>query len=1018
MTTTRTDTRSRPENNLSAVWVFWLQSFNRYHPISTGLLGAVWDYVKKKLWPWLSSALVDVFKEVSRPIWEDVLQPLVRGEYMEAYKALAGDVAAVLKGLDGLGVRVPEEYFKWVAAGNQRASAIHLVLSPWSDIIPKASGAEGLGRAWGMKQLEADLVLADMETPREFTGESTTGTETYRNYLEELSPDFPPVGQIETGDFELPEFVEPTPRVAPPPEEEEPKKKPPPKPKPEAERPPPKAEPGPGPPGPEERPPREEKPPPPEAKPPPPPEAKPPPPPRYHFPPPPDLPNRYLSLPYHVFAANLYGWTQILPSTEGIWGGIKDTWVVIKDVLLDLENWVTHAFQLSVNAIVEGLNNIIIYLTKYIDAGVQYIGDSLVYVGMTIEGIVSSVWDAMAKWISAGVDYVGGLFSTGLNWFGDLVELVWGSVQIYFNGFVEVLGNWIAAAGQSLAAVFGQGIENIYALFLELVDPIRTAIVSAALNIKSLVTESIPELIKDLKELPAAVWSGIATGVESFGGYIGAIAATVWSNILGLADYVVNQWGPETLDKIGQKLKPLEDWFQEIDRTVWNSVTSLPDLVKPMTPDKAPAAAMGLLGVAASAGFMSHALASAAELIHPLKSVGVHYMSAMVAQLSSFSTIGAATMGVFVINAIRQPFEYYIKDQFRPMIPDPMLLNMMRAKREINSADYNKYMGYQGFPDQMIAAMQRYLYMDPRLFEVIRISEVTSPPEVAPTEAIEWLARAGIIPDEPQNWWYYMKFGKGGYDDVDLPVLSQAAVLSIRRREQTLFLMRVREQFREYLLDEKEVRAYLEEAGLRADVAEWRLRAMKFERHFREVKEATGINITQYRNDVIDENELRLVLAGLGYLDPKIEIIIARENLRKSGQAAREVRAEEKYDLRRIQAVEIRLYRQRFKERMISADRYETYLLGLGLTPELARLTVELDKERYFDPPDIIALREAEKLEAELIREYRKIYIEQFRKGLIDRDALVNNLVLTNTQLELAEAIATYELARVGIEAS
>ncbi|NVM24162.1 MAG: hypothetical protein HWN68_20580, partial [Desulfobacterales bacterium] len=430
--------------------------------------------------------------------------------------------------------------------------------------------------------------------------------------------------------------------------------------------------------------------------------------------------------------------------------------------------------------------------------------------------------------------------------------------------FVDTLGSWVAAAGQSLAGVFGQGFENFYALVLELVDPIRKSIVSVALGFQSFVTDSIPELIKDLSQLPEKVWSGIAAGMESLGGYIGAIAELVWSKIIGLTDLVVNQLGPDVLDKIELKLKLLEDWFSNIDRVVWNSVTSLPDLVKPMTPDKAPAAAMGLLGVAASAGFMSHALASAAELIHPLKNLGVHYMSAMVAQLSSFSTIGAATMGVFVINAIRQPFEYYIKDQFRPMIPDPILLNMLRAKREINKADYVKYMGYQGFPNEMIAAMERYLYMDPRLFEVIRISEVTSPPAVAPQVAVDWLASAGIIPDKPENWWYYQKFGKGGYDDVDLPVLSQAAVLSIRRREQTLFLMRVREQFREFLLDENEVLAYLREAGLREDVAEWRLRAMKFERHFREVKEATAIYVTQFRGDVIDENELRLVLVGLG----------------------------------------------------------------------------------------------------------------------------------------------------------
>lgn len=978
-----------------------------------GLLDSAWDFVKGKLWGWLKDTSVKLWREIGKPIYEEVLKPLVKGEYLAAYKTLAEDVSLVMKGLETLGVKVPDQYFKWVAVSSQNTSAVQDILGVFGKVISPEAGQAGLGGAWGRSAVQADLLARDMETPRKFTGDMPVENQAYLDYLDTLSPDFPPVIGPDTIEFKPPEFEEPerpgdiepppppeVPWEAPPavvPKEPPPEKKPPPV----ADGAPPKAEPEPEP-KPEPEPTPEPAPPPPA-----------PPPPRYR--PPSERPpsNNFLSIPYRQLNREGYGAPVILGSMEGVWNGFKDTAVVMKDTLLNFWNYVTHGLQYSINAIIKSIQDITEYVTKSINAGLQYAGDALVWVGQLAGSTVAGIWDAMSAWFASAVEYAGALVESGFAWLSDLTINLWEGVQLYGNAALEVLGRWMIAALAPFVSAWEVVKEYIATLTLDIGASIKASFLELKRDTGSMSTYFQVTFDRQVDKIKTNIWDGLTTAADRVGGFIAGVAEALWVKILKLYEYVASEIVGPTWTALQESLKPLVGTFQGLSESAWNGIQGLVDKFDVIEPEDAPAIALGAFGMASGFGFLSHMMGSAAELVHPLKTVGVHYMSAFVAQMASFSTIAAASMGVFVAAAIRQPFQYYVQNRFRPILPDANMLNFMRAKREVTLEEYRRYMGYHGYNNNMINALDRFLWNDPRLFEVVRISEVTSPPKVAPQSALDWLARGGIIPDKPENWWYYMKFGKAGYDDVDLPILSDAAVYSIRRREQTLFLMQVRRLYREFLLEDKEVMEQLAAAGLREDVSDWRLRAMKLERHNVEMKAIRNVYIAQYRADVIDESDLGLFLTGLGYTEERVELWIAREELRKTGKAAAAVSAGEKRELRAIQAAKLRLYRQQFKERLISPDKYTTWLLALGLSPALVTVTVQLDKERYFDRPDQVAMELSEGIRTDMDKYLRDTYLQQFRRGQIDQPALVSNLVQVGTDPELATTIADYEASKL-----
>lgn len=418
------------------------------------------------------------------------------------------------------------------------------------------------------------------------------------------------------------------------------------------------------------------------------------------------------------------------------------------------------------------------------------------------------------------------------------------------------------------------------------------------------------------------------------------------------------QWFLEKLkdliDLVVGVLKPVlqEAWefaksqFEDVGRSVYDHVQKLFEGHSPMRPEDAPALALKLYLFAMGAGMTAHGVAAVTELLHPLKRVGLHQTAAMIGDYAGFGRITGATMGPLVSRVLGQNMTYMVQDRFRPQIPDERLLIEFRSKREIDKAQFDKAMGYQGFSAEWTDVIERWQWKDPRMFEIIRLADIGLDQGSMPSGEREWFRKFGLPGIPESDWWLQRKFMRAGYEDVDIPVM----IRFIHRREVSFALTYVRTAIRRnyrwgYLTDQ-ELDTWMDRLQLPEQAKEWIFWAGELDRDYFYKQDLVMYYKTAFRNDVIDDDELLVSLIAMGMPAKESDIIVRTERLKKKPKPAKPVTAPVKKPLSDVQKKYITLYRDQFRKNLISSDAYLYSLLSIGLAPELAEVSVALEETR------------------------------------------------------------------------
>jgi len=207
-----------------------------------------------------------------------------------------------------------------------------------------------------------------------------------------------------------------------------------------------------------------------------------------------------------------------------------------------------------------------------------------------------------------------------------------------------------------------------------------------------------------------------------------------------------------------------------------------------LTPEDAPEIAGKMYAMAWGAGMAAHGISALTELLHPLKTVGLHQTAAMVGDFGQFGRIAGATIGPLVNRVLGQLMTYNVQSRYRPNIPRENLLIEFRAKREIDRDEFGKAMAYQGFSDYWTNIIERWQWKDPRMFEIIRFADIGLEQGPPPSAELPWLQRFGVTGERLKDWWLWRKFMRAGYEDCDIPFM----VRFIHRREVSFALTYVR----------------------------------------------------------------------------------------------------------------------------------------------------------------------------------------------------------------------------------
>ena len=661
----------------------------------------------------------------------------------------------------------------------------------------------------------------------------------------------------------------------------------------------------------------------------------------------PELNLDHLGPEIHQIWETVTGIPKIIPTLEGVWNSIKDVWATIKDTMIFIANWLKVTLQETLNLLIIAMVDVCRYLPAAINALASKVWESMTEVARVIHaGLV-----AMGEKIFQGIVYV-------VNFFRDALRPLW--------QFVGEIPRFIWESLQYVVSSIHSGIN-------------------AATTWAS---DSLSKLWEFVKK--EAEWIKYVI-VSFFKDYIPYCIQWWWEQIKD-----VGRWVSETaVSTIVREAKgawvQVEEHFKNYTQMAYSAAASHLQRFSPMTPEKAPMAGLGLLGIAIAFGMGAHTLSTVTELVHPLKSMGVHYLAGFMSQMGSFGTIASSTMGIIVAYSLRRPMGYYVNSLMRPTQPKVGDLMMMAVKPDISIETFRKGMTYEGYPEEWIDAFQRTMYNEPRHFELGFMGEDQTA-------------------DAP---WLYTKARRAGYCPEDAEVFTRGLIAKIIRTRKEELYRHAFNSYKEGYLTKDQFMAYLDALAMRPEAKYYAVVSADLAYRFDYIGDMVRLFTDTYMADLMDDDDLRVAISSLGIEERKASLIFNKARIRKIPKVMREEKKEAQKAIREMQKKYQDLYRTLYRAGRITTLHYEGYLIALGMTPEMAELIVALEVAREIEKVEDVEAREREafqkKVEAEQVRKYRELY----RRDLISFETLVGYFIMAGVDAELAIAMAETEKVKL-----
>lgn len=337
---------------------------------------------------------------------------------------------------------------------------------------------------------------------------------------------------------------------------------------------------------------------------------------------------------------------------------------------------------------------------------------------------------------------------------------------------------------------------------------------------------------------------------------------------------------------------PVRQALEHLVTDIFTKQFSLDKFPSPASEDTATEAAAARLLQAVGFGLTAQGIAYTAEAMTPLKQMGFNQLAGFIGDVAGFKRIADGLMGTIEQAAIYAPLRWRANRQFRPTLPGVGDLEMMYAKKEIpgdapeGELGLSEALTKMGYSEEWIKVYKEYLWMDPRLGEVIRIGQFFSPalvPSLArPSSAIaEWMRRANIPSQyiESSDWYFAWRAAKGGYAPDDVAIIAETAKRATCRREQTLFLDAITRLARDGFITRDTLADYTLEAWAFSNPIEARLRATDLQTEYRILSDTRSVVLMSMARGLVTRDEAREKLTSLGLDSTRVELEILKATL-------------------------------------------------------------------------------------------------------------------------------------------
>ncbi|GAI80171.1 unnamed protein product, partial [marine sediment metagenome] len=310
----------------------------------------------------------------------------------------------------------------------------------------------------------------------------------------------------------------------------------------------------------------------------------------------------------------------------------------------------------------------------------------------------------------------------------------------------------------------------------------------------------------------------------------------------------------------------------------------------------------------------AHMLSVGFEAIHPLKSLGFHQMTAMVAQLGSFGPVSAATLGQIHYAALRRPMSYAVNKVTRSKLPDESLLELMAVKPDIDDTEFTENMRYQGYSEHWIDKIRRTMYHEPRYFELKMMSE-----DVAATD--EWL---------------FEKVHRAGYNTRDTEVFVKSLRAAAIKMQRMDYYKQGANLFKEGYIPASYLDKILDDIELLPEGKRFCRQAMNLAYLMDVTKDEIRYWTDSYLKDLVTEEGLTLQLTLLGVNLRRVELMVRLAKVRKYKKPGRPVKTELEKITDKVRAKYSQAYITLYRRELIDVDTLLADLVAIGIVPELA----------------------------------------------------------------------------------
>jgi len=501
------------------------------------------------------------------------------------------------------------------------------------------------------------------------------------------------------------------------------------------------------------------------------------------------------------------------------------------------------------------------------------------------------------------------------------------------------------------------------------------------------------------EEVPLVLGEGFAEagmmihgmGYEGVTGALGQVGEAVVQALIRLLEPLMHA-GIGVGGFVGNQVRELAiGTFGTIGEGILRSVTSSFDNAGPVGPGEQGRVVQLALGNAFTMGIGAHVLAATAELVMPLKHLGLPQLAAFMVDLAGFGAIAGAELRPLVKWGIDVPADYAARERFQSQRPGLGEAKQFVLERLITLDDYRQILRWHGYPDDWVEIFVKEVWEEPSLRELSTVVDDTPVDE-------EWLRQ---------------KVTETGLEDRDVDLFMEGLKRRANKSVRQAYLGTLQSAYRDGLLEEAELEGELGRLDLNEEARTLvRLRAALEKR-----RELTDLWERALRakaeSEVMTLDDYAMALRSVGIGDDRVQVLVAVADATLRGRFAREERADIKRVLREDQATRAQLARESFRRGRVTQDQLFRMLVSLGIEERQADAMVALEVVRVQPLPrlPVVLTPEAQRQqENEVIQEGA---LAALREGKVTEGVARRVLLSLDLPSRLVEALLTLELARL-----